>query len=66
VQTPTNAGVDMLLFDTSNGRVYEKTVAALCDTFNAMRETGMMGHPKQIDFQVGPPLSPEGGLDRFH
>jgi len=39
-QMLTDAGIDMLLFDTSNGYNYEKTVGGLIDVYRQMRGQG--------------------------
>jgi hypothetical protein len=40
-QMLTDAGIDMLLFDTSDGYNYEKTVSGLLDVYLQMRAQGL-------------------------
>jgi len=46
----SDAGVDMLIFDTTNTLTYPETVRALCETFNQVRKEG--GRTPQIAFMV--------------
>ena len=45
-----DAGIDTLIFDTTNAATYPETVRAVCDTFQAVRAEG--GQTPQIAFMV--------------
>ena len=49
-QLLTDAGIDVLIFDTSNAETYPRAYLALCQVFRDVRKSG--GHTPQIAFLV--------------
>jgi hypothetical protein len=49
-QLLADAGVDVLIFDTTNAQTYRQNYLALCEVFDAVRKAG--GHTPQITFMV--------------
>lgn len=49
-QMLADAGVDVLIFDTTNARSYPEIYTNLCEVFRALRKSG--GHTPQIAFMV--------------
>jgi hypothetical protein len=49
-QLLADAGIDVLIFDTSNAETYPKVYLALCGVFHAVRQSG--GRTPQISFLV--------------
>ena len=49
-QLLADAGIDMLIFDTTNARSYPKVYMALCEVFRQVRQSG--GQTPQIAFMV--------------
>jgi hypothetical protein len=49
-QMLADAGVDVLIFDTTNARTYPEVYTNLCEVFRAIRQAG--GHTPQITFMV--------------
>lgn len=58
-----DAGVDVLIFDTTNGPTYDDVYTALCETFTQVRAEG--GRTPQIAFMVNPETGGEVA-DRIH